>query len=39
MNAMKGDERQKSYNETSLAMCAKREVHQLLVKSVFGDAA
>jgi hypothetical protein len=34
MNARKGDERQKSYNETSLAMSAKREVHQLLVKAV-----
>jgi hypothetical protein len=34
MNARKGDERQKSYNETSLVMSAKREVHQPLMKAV-----
>jgi hypothetical protein len=28
MNAIGGDERQKSYNETSLVMSTKREVHQ-----------
>jgi hypothetical protein len=37
MNARKGDERQKSYNETSLVMSAKREVHQPLMKAVFGS--
>jgi hypothetical protein len=34
MNAIKGDERQKSYNETSLVMSARREVHQPLMKAV-----
>jgi hypothetical protein len=38
MNAIRSDERQKSYNETSLVMSAKREVHQPLMKAVFGDA-